>query len=105
MYNRQLFYKAHGFTSHYKLSSGDDDLFINATATSANTTIEIDKSSHTLSAAKSTLAQWLYQKKRHYTTAKYYRPTFKFLLSLNYLSKFLVYALLPVLMIWNYPLF
>ncbi len=105
MYDRQLFYKSKGFISHYRLSSGDDDLFINAVANSENTTIEIDPSSHMLSSAKSSLPQWLYQKKRHYTTAKYYRPKFKFLLSLNYLSKFISYALLPVLLIWNYNFF
>jgi len=105
MYDRQLFYKSKGFISHYRLSSGDDDLFINAVANAKNTTIEIDHSSHMLSSAKSSLPQWLYQKKRHYTTAKYYRPKFKFLLSLNYLSKFISYALLPVLLIWNYNFF
>ena len=26
-YNRQLFYKNKGFTSHYHIPSGDDDLF------------------------------------------------------------------------------
>jgi hypothetical protein len=106
MYSRDLFYRTKGFISHYRLSSGDDDLFINMAASKGNTTIEIDPSSHVYSIAKSNLPQWLYQKKRHYTTAKYYRPKYKYLLSASYLSKFLAYALLPVLLIWNYnPLF
>ena len=105
MYSRPLFYKAKGFISHYKISSGDDDLFINAAATGGNTTIEIDPDSHTFSTAKSGLPQWLFQKKRHYTTAKFYRPKFKFLLSLHYLTKFLSYLLLPILLLWNYNLY
>ena len=102
MYSRQLFYKARGFISHYRLPSGDDDLFINAMATSKNTAVEIQMSSHTLSTAKTSLPQWLYQKKRHYTTAKFYKPKFKLLLSFNYLTKFLIYVLLPVLLIIYY---
>jgi glycosyltransferase involved in cell wall biosynthesis len=102
MYSRQLFYKSKGFISHYRLASGDDDLFINAVATRRNTSVEIRQESHMLSGAKSGFPQWLYQKKRHYTTAKYYQFRFKFLLSLNYLTKLLSYALFPVLLIWNY---
>jgi len=105
MYGRQLFYRSKGFISHYRLPSGDDDLFINAVATAKNTTIEIHPDSHVSSRAKSSWPQWLYQKKRHYTTAKYYRPKFKFLLSLNYLTKLMVYALFPVLLIMNYNLY
>jgi glycosyltransferase involved in cell wall biosynthesis len=105
MYSRELFYKAKGFISHYKLSSGDDDLFINAMANSRNTAVNVDHESHTFSAAKSTFGQWLYQKKRHYSTAKYYRPRFKSLLIIAFLSKLITYALLPVLIIWNYNLY
>lgn len=105
MYSRQLFYKTNGFISHYKLASGDDDLFINRVATRKNTSVEIRQESHTLSVAKGSLLQWLYQKKRHYTTAKYYQFRFKFLLSLNYLTKLLTYALFPVLMVLQYNLY
>lgn len=105
MYSRQLFYKSRGFISHYRIPSGDDDLFINAVATGRNTSVEIDPGSYMLSSAKKSLAQWLYQKKRHYTTAKYYRPRFKILLSVSYGSKLLTYILFPVLLIMNYNLY
>jgi glycosyltransferase involved in cell wall biosynthesis len=103
-YKRELFYKAGGFTSHYKLKSGDDDLFINRAASKGNTRIEISPDAHTISIAKASLVQWILQKRRHYTTAKYYRPVFKFWLSLNYISKLLLYLSFVALLILNYNL-
>jgi glycosyltransferase involved in cell wall biosynthesis len=103
-YKRDLFYKAKGFTSHYKLKSGDDDLFINKAANKANTRIEISPDAHTISTAKASMVQWILQKRRHYTTAKYYRPSFKFLLSVNYISKLLLYLSFTALLILNYNL-
>lgn len=103
-YKRDLFYKAKGFTSHYKLKSGDDDLFINRAANKANTRIEISPDAHTISTAKASMVQWIMQKRRHYTTAKYYRPGFKFWLSINYISKLLLYLSFTALLILNYNL-
>jgi glycosyltransferase involved in cell wall biosynthesis len=101
-YKRELFYNAKGFTSHYKLKSGDDDLFINRVANRSNTRIEISPDSHTVSTAKTSLIQWIFQKRRHYTTARLYRPVFKFLLALGYLSKLLLYLSFIALMILQY---
>jgi glycosyltransferase involved in cell wall biosynthesis len=103
-YKRGLFYRAKGFTSHYKLKSGDDDLFINRAANRNNTRIEISPDAHTISTAKASLVQWILQKRRHYTTARYYRPVFKFLLTLGYISKLLLYLSFVALIIINYNL-
>jgi len=101
-YKRELFYRAKGFTSHYKLQSGDDDLFINKVANRKNTRIEFTPESHTVSMAKTSFIQWVFQKRRHYTTASYYRPAFKFLLALGYLTKLLLYLSFIALMILQY---
>jgi glycosyltransferase involved in cell wall biosynthesis len=101
-YRKDLFYKAKGFTSHYKLKSGDDDLFINRAANRANTRIEISPQAHTISIAKASIVQWIIQKRRHYSTAHYYRPVFKFLLSLGYISKLLLYLSFVTLLILQY---
>jgi hypothetical protein len=101
-YKRDLFYQAKGFTSHYKLKSGDDDLFINRVAGKRNTRIAINPECHTISTAKTSLISWIFQKRRHYTTARYYRPKFKFLLGLGYLSKLLLYLSFIALMILQY---
>lgn len=101
-YKRELFYRAKGFTSHYKLRSGDDDLFINKVANRKNTRIEIFPESHTVSMAKTSFIHWVFQKRRHYTTASYYRPVFKFFLAMGYLTKLLLYLSFIVLLILQY---
>ena len=41
-YRKELFYAQKGFSAHLNLQRGDDDLFINRTATAENTRIETD---------------------------------------------------------------
>ena len=91
-YRKSLFYKHNGFISHYQIPSGDDDLFVNKTATSHNTTIEITAGSHTLSLAKTTVSAWMRQKRRHFTSGKYYKTGHKFILSLYIGSQFVFLA-------------
>ncbi len=96
-YRKELFYKNKGFTSHYTIRSGDDDLFINQVAGRKNTAIEISYDSHTLTEPKSTFSLWLKQKKRHLTTGKYYRLVHKFslgLFTISQISFFLAFILL-----------
>jgi len=91
-YNRELFFKSKGFTSHYHIPSGDDDLFINQVATKNNTAIEISKQSQTFSAPKATFSDWMRQKKRHYATGFLYKRKNKILLGLFPLTNLLFYA-------------
>ena len=42
-YKRSLFYTGNGFSNHYHLASGDDDLFVNEHATKTNTAIECSR--------------------------------------------------------------
>ncbi|MEE4176445.1 MAG: glycosyltransferase [Bacteroides sp.] len=99
-YRREVFYRVKGFTSHYLVSSGDDDLFINQTATRRNVRIEVNPDAHTLSLPKETLGKWFHQKRRHMTTGKHYRPKFKFLLGLFSLSQGLFYVFLAAILIF-----
>lgn len=101
-YRKKLFIEQKGFTAHYKVSSGDDDLFINKVARRHNTSIEISQASHMLSRAKSSFGSWFRQKRRHLSTGRYYRPKFKFLLGLYAISQFLFYALFILLISLNY---
>ncbi len=91
-YKRDLFYKNNGFSKHYQISSGDDDLFINSVATSTNSTIAIGKEAQIVSIAKKRFIDWFRQKKRHLTTAKYYKFKHKFVLFLYYLASVLFYV-------------
>ncbi len=91
-YKKSLFIKAKGFTSHYKVSSGDDDLFINQTANKENTCIEISDGSFTYSKPKAKFSSWFFQKKRHLSTAKFYKAIHKLRLMLYSISQFLFFA-------------
>ena len=95
-YRKSVFFRQKGFSAHNHVPGGDDDLFINKTATKKNTAIVIDKDAFTLSSAPRSWQQWINQKKRHYTTSKYYKSGHKFLLGLYAFSLFLFYPLFIV---------
>ncbi len=92
-YDRKLFYRAKGFTRHYRILSGDDDLFINQVASAVNTSLEISPQAHTLSAPKNSFAAWYKQKTRHLSTARFYRKKHRWLLGLFGLSQCLFFPL------------
>lgn len=98
-YRKSLFYRNKGFTSHYKIQSGDDDLFINKVANKNNTRIEIEPESHTVSSPKLKFKNWVQQKQRHLETGKYYKTKHKFLLGAYSLSRFLFYLCFIILII------
>jgi len=103
-YRKSLFYKQNGFISHYRIQSGDDDLFINKAATATNTRIEIQEEAHTISAPKSSLDQWLRQKRRHLMTGGYYKPSHKFALGLFAVTQVIFWASAIVLLaMWFQP--
>jgi glycosyltransferase involved in cell wall biosynthesis len=101
-YRKSLFYENKGFTSHYTIHSGDDDLFINQTATKKNTQIIINQEGFTFSQPKKNLREWWIQKKRHMSTGRYYRWNHKFLLGLYSFSTFFFYMLFILLLTLNY---
>jgi len=93
-YKKSLFLKQKGFASHHNVPGGDDDLFINQAANKNNTKINIHPDSFVHTKPAETWKQWMRQKKRHYTTSKFYKPTHKFLLALFALSHFISFPLL-----------
>jgi len=101
-YRKSLFLKSSGFISHYKLMSGDDDLFINSVATKKNTRIQTHPDSYAFSEPESTYGKWMSQKRRHLSTAKYYKPKFKFLLGKYAFSQLLMYVFFTTLLVINY---
>ncbi len=92
-YKRDVFFRNKGFSAINQIPGGDDDLFINKVANKRNTSIVIDHEAHTLSEPKQKWEDWWTQKNRHFSTAKYYKPTHKFLLGLYSATQFLVYPL------------
>lgn len=91
-YKKSLFFNNKGFANHLKLSSGDDDLFINETATKNNVEIEYSHDSHTISEPEQNFSNWANQKRRHLTTGFYYKSKHKFLLTLDNVTLILFFA-------------
>ena len=93
-YKKSLFFNNKGFASHLKLASGDDDLFINETATNNNVEIEYSHDSHTISEPENNFNDWANQKRRHLTTGFHYKLKHKFLLGFENISLFVFYAII-----------
>ncbi len=85
-YTKELFTKIKGFKSHYSLSSGDDDLFIQEAAKQKNYTINIEPESYCYSPPAPTWRDWINQKSRHYTTTAEYQVIKKLMLGIYPLS-------------------
>lgn len=101
-YKKEEFYNVKGFISHMKIRSGDDDLFINQVATSKNTTICYTPESFTYSQPKTTFKGWFTQKRRHVSTANFYKSFDKIQLALFYISQLLFLILATVLLAFQY---
>lgn len=91
-YRRELFYKNKGFTSHYTIPSGDDDIFISQVANKNNTRIFIDPSCRVESEPKHTFSGWIHQKRRHYSTANMYKRSTNMILGTLLSSRLFYYA-------------
>ena len=106
-YTSQLFYENSGYMSHMNIPSGDDDLFVNEAATKENTSLCFHPDSFTVSIPKTSFKTWFEQKRRHISTANYYKSRHRFLLGLYYLSNLLFWLLAVVCLIfldWKFPL-
>ena len=101
-YRKKLFIDNKGFSKHYHLCSGDDDLFINQVAHSKNVRIEVHKESQLLTYPKKTFTDWLKQKRRHFTTYPYYKKSTKFILAAFTVSNIFFYLLSAFLLYLQY---
>ena len=97
-YKKEEFFNVNGFIDHMKIRSGDDDLFINQAANSKNTTICCTPESFTYSEPKKTFKEWFTQKRRHVSTASFYKPFDRVQLAGFYLSQ-LLFIILPILLL------
>lgn len=81
-YTKNVFENVNGFKSHYSISSGDDDLFIQEAAKKGNYTINIEPESFSYSKPCSTWTQWIKQKSKHYTSSERYKVIKKLMLGI-----------------------
>lgn len=101
-YKKSEFFNVNGFINHMKIRSGDDDLFINQAANANNTTVNFNPESFTFSEAKKTYKEWFKQKRRHVSTAKYYKSFDKFQLGTYFISQFFFLILAIILLAFQY---
>ena len=97
-YTKSVFHAAKGFKSHYALSSGDDDLFIQDAAKKKNYTINIEPESFCYSKGSSSWKSWFKQKSRHYTTSEKYRVIKKLMLGIYPLTMLIMTTSFVILM-------
>jgi glycosyltransferase involved in cell wall biosynthesis len=104
-YKKSLFFKNKGFATNYELNSGDDDLFVNETATKNNTKVIVTNESIVRTIPKETFDEYYMQKRRHLTTASRYHRHHQVLLLGELASRFLCYAtIIPAVLITPRPL-
>ncbi len=98
-YQKSLFFRNKGFASHLKLLSGDDDLLVNENARGKNTAVEASVDAKTISEPKQSIKDWTRQKRRHFSTGRYYKFTSKILIGGEFISRLLYYAAFLFLML------
>ncbi|KAF2510890.1 glycosyltransferase [Flavobacterium zhairuonense] len=101
-YKKDEFFKVNGFIDHIQVRSGDDDLFINQAATKENTTISYNPESFTYSKPKESYKEWFSQKRRHVSTAEYYKFFDKMQLGIFYTSQLFFFLLVILLLSFQF---
>jgi glycosyltransferase involved in cell wall biosynthesis len=104
-YTKTAFFRIGGFRTHYKLASGDDDLFVKEASTARNTQNIFHYDAQTVSEPHKTWAKWTFQKKRHFTTAPLYKGGVKFSLMLWPLTYFTLWiAVIALSIVYRNPI-
>jgi hypothetical protein len=100
-YQKQLFYKYKGFSSHYKINVGDDELFINQTAKKGNTKIQISPESKVVMVKPISFAQWVKTEKTRILIRKFFKTGSRFILSLFQSTAFLFFTAFALLLFFG----
>lgn len=98
-YTKKVFNSVSGFKSHYSITSGDDDLFIQEAAVNENYTIQIHPDSFCFSETEKSWNTWLFQKTRHYSTSTKYNVIKKSLLGIYPMSLVLLWLSFVILLL------
>ena len=87
-----------------KTASGDDDLAVNAMATSYNTVLQFDEKARVISIPKTTFPDFIQQKTRHLSPSTHYRVGHQWLLGLLAMSQATFYPIIILLCFLNFNL-
>ena len=91
-YRKELFYAQKGFSAHLNLQRGDDDLFINKTATAENTRIETDANAVVRVQPVYRAKDWREEKISYMGTAHFYRGIQRYLSGFETTTRLLFHA-------------
>lgn len=91
-YRKGLFYKNKGFTSHYTMPAGDDDVFISQVATKRNTKVCIDAENSIVIAPINSFWHWVRRRCNKYSTIRMHQTHTRAFMALHYWSQFLFYG-------------
>jgi len=72
LYNRNVLFSSTNLNKYKEVLSGDDDLTVNELKSTNSPGINLDPASFVHSIPKTNLTDWIRQKQRHVSTAKYY---------------------------------
>ncbi|MFY0674926.1 MAG: glycosyltransferase [Bacteroidia bacterium] len=86
-YRKSRFLENKGFANSLKVPFGDDDLLVQEIANGKNTKVVLSKDSHVITEPKPGPKSWTKQKRRHLSAGRHYKPKFKFVLGLVWLSR------------------
>ena len=103
-YTRQLFYASKGFSSHYTIRDGDDELFVNMTAKKTNARIQISEEARVVQVKKVSFAKWLSSEKSRLRIRRFFKFRHRLLIRAFSFSAFAFYGLFAVLLILQAPL-
>ncbi len=98
-YTRKLFMDGKGFAGHLHITSGDDDLFVNDKATAANTSAVAQLEGMTNSIPKKSIAEWIRQKQRHFSTVSHYKRSHQVVLGIHSFAMTLFWVLWMALLV------
>ncbi|MBI35898.1 MAG: hypothetical protein CMP67_11110 [Flavobacteriales bacterium] len=104
-YKKDLFFKVGGFKSHYDITSGDDDLFVNQISKHTKPSIVFSSDYQTTSIPKESLKSFFLQKVRHVSAGVKYNKKNTALLSLFYSLSVVWYLVLPFVLCSSKQLF
>jgi hypothetical protein len=101
-YRKSLYYRNKGFVSHYRISVGEDDLFINQVATRRNVAIDPNLESQVVFGENQRFIEWWRFRKKYFKSGRYYNRWDKFFLGLFTFSYVLFLAGFVYLLILKY---
>jgi glycosyltransferase involved in cell wall biosynthesis len=100
-FRRSLFFEHKGFPEHAHIISGNNDMFVNKAAKGRNVAVAKDDNSQTRTTYKMTFSGWMWHKRQQIMSRAYYKHGQVFFLTLEPLSRILLWSAFIWLMVFN----